>query len=109
MPVVALAPGLAADGGALPDGGQLRHAGRVRRRAGGLDLCAGACGRRQAASGGDEMSAAPRRLDVDWLRDGALATLLAPLDSGGGEARGVRRAAGNSPLAAPVGDLPIAT
>src|SRR5260370_12457053 len=109
IPVVALAPGLAADRRALPDGGQLRHAGRVRRRAGGLDLCAGACRRRQAASGGDEMSAAPPRLDAGWLRDGALARLLALLDSDGEEARVVGGAVRNTLLAEPLGGVDIAT
>src|SRR5260370_7008977 len=109
IPVVALAPGLAADRRALPDGGQLRHAGRVGRRAGGVDLWGGACGRREAGSGGDEMGAAPRRLDVDWLRDSALATLLALLDSDGEEARVVGGAVRNSLLAEPVGDIDMAT
>jgi poly(A) polymerase len=55
------------------------------------------------------MSAAPQRLEADWLRDGALATLLALLDSDGEEARVVGGAVRNTLLAEPVGDVDIAT
>jgi poly(A) polymerase len=55
------------------------------------------------------MSATPERLEADWLREGALATLLALLDSGGEEARVVGGAVRNTLLAEPVGDVDIAT
>ena len=55
------------------------------------------------------MSAAPRRLDVDWLRDGAAGKLLALLDCDGEEARVVGGAVRNALLAEPVGDIDIAT
>src|ERR1700704_5337679 len=55
------------------------------------------------------MSAPPRRLDADWLRDGAPAKLLALLDSDGEEARVVGGAVRNRLPAEPVGDVDIAT
>ena len=55
------------------------------------------------------MSDAPRRLDVDWLREGAAAKLLALLDSDGEEARVVGGAVRNTLLAEPLGDIDIAT
>jgi poly(A) polymerase len=55
------------------------------------------------------MNDAPPRLDADWLREGALATLLALLDSGGEEARVVGGAVRNTLLEEPVGDVDIAT
>jgi poly(A) polymerase len=55
------------------------------------------------------MNAAPPRLDADWLRAGALATLLALLDSDGEEARVVGGAVRNTLLEEPVGDVDIAT
>jgi poly(A) polymerase len=55
------------------------------------------------------MSDPPRRLDADWLRDGAPAKLLALLDSDGEEARVVGGAVRNRLLAEPVGDVDIAT
>jgi poly(A) polymerase len=55
------------------------------------------------------MSAAPQRLDADWLRDEALATLLALLDADGQEARVVGGAVRNTLLGQPVGDVDIAT
>src|SRR5580700_10962635 len=103
------AAGLAVDRRPVADGGQLRPAGPVRRRAGGLDLCAGACRRRQAAAGSHQVNAVPQRLDADWLRAGVLATLLALLDSDGEEARVVGGAVRNTLRAEPVGDIDIAT
>ena len=55
------------------------------------------------------MSAAPRRLDADWLRNGALARLLALLDRDGEEARVVGGAIRNELLHEPRGDIDIAT
>jgi poly(A) polymerase len=55
------------------------------------------------------MSAAPPRLEADWLRDGASATLLALLDRDGEEARVIGGAVRNALLAEPVGDVDIAT
>ncbi|HEV3372205.1 MAG TPA: CCA tRNA nucleotidyltransferase [Xanthobacteraceae bacterium] len=55
------------------------------------------------------MTAAPQRLDADWLREDALATLLALLDSDGQEARVVGGAVRNTLLGYPVGDVDIAT
>jgi poly(A) polymerase len=55
------------------------------------------------------MTAAPPRLDAGWLRDGALARLLALLDSDGEEARVVGGAVRNTLLAEPLGDVDIAT
>ncbi len=57
-------------------------------------------------------SAAPTktmRLDVDWLRTGELARILALLDSGGEEARVVGGAVRNALLHEPLGDIDIAT
>jgi len=56
-------------------------------------------------------SAAPTttRLDVDWLRTGGLARILALLDSGGEEARVVGGAVRNALLHEPLGDVDIAT
>jgi poly(A) polymerase len=55
------------------------------------------------------VNAAPPRLDADWLRAGALATLLALLDSDGEEARVVGGAVRNTLLEEPVGYVDIAT
>jgi len=55
------------------------------------------------------MSAAPPRLEDGWLRDGALARVLALLDSDGEEARVVGGAVRNTLLAEPLGDVDIAT
>jgi poly(A) polymerase len=55
------------------------------------------------------MSATLQRLDADWLRDEALAILLALLDSDGQEARVVGGAVRNALLGHPVGDVDIAT
>ena len=49
------------------------------------------------------------RLDVDWLRTGELARILALLDSGGEEARVVGGAVRNALLHEPLGDIDIAT
>jgi tRNA nucleotidyltransferase/poly(A) polymerase len=57
-------------------------------------------------------SAAPAtttRLDVDWLRTGELARILALLDNGGEEARVVGGAVRNALLREPLGDIDIAT
>jgi poly(A) polymerase len=55
------------------------------------------------------MSAVRHRLDAEWLRDGALATLLELLDGDGEEARVVGGAVRNTLLAEPLGDVDIAT
>jgi poly(A) polymerase len=55
------------------------------------------------------MSAVRHRLEADWLRDGALATLLGLLDGDGEEARVVGGAVRNTLLAEPLGDVDIAT
>jgi poly(A) polymerase len=55
------------------------------------------------------MTAALPRLDAGWLREGALARLLALLDRDGEEARVVGGAVRNTLLAEPVGDVDIAT
>jgi poly(A) polymerase len=52
---------------------------------------------------------ATTRLDVDWLRTGELARVLALLDSGGEEARVVGGAVRNTLLHEPLGDIDIAT
>jgi poly(A) polymerase len=49
------------------------------------------------------------RLDVDWLRTGAVARILALLDSSGEEARVVGGAVRNALLHEPLGDIDIAT
>jgi poly(A) polymerase len=49
------------------------------------------------------------RLDIDWLRGGALARVLSLLDSGGEEARVVGGAVRNTLLHEPLGDIDIAT
>jgi poly(A) polymerase len=56
-------------------------------------------------------SAAPAttRLEVDWLRTGELARILALLDGGGEEARVVGGAVRNALLREPLGDIDIAT
>jgi poly(A) polymerase len=51
----------------------------------------------------------PRRLDAGWLRDGALAELLAVLDRDGEEARVVGGAVRNALLGEPIGDIDVAT
>jgi len=51
----------------------------------------------------------PRRLDVAWLREGALAELLAVLDRDGEEARVVGGAVRNALLGEPIGDIDVAT
>jgi len=55
------------------------------------------------------VSAAPRRLDADWLKNGALARLLTLLDRDGEEARVVGGAVRNELLHEPRGDIDIAT
>jgi poly(A) polymerase len=55
------------------------------------------------------VSATPLRLEVDWLRHGALAALLALLDREGEEARVIGGAVRNTLLAEPPGDIDIAT
>ena len=55
------------------------------------------------------MSVVRHRLDAEWLRDGALATLLGLLDGDGEEARVVGGAVRNTLLAEPLGDVDIAT
>jgi poly(A) polymerase len=55
------------------------------------------------------MTATPARLDVEWLRAGALARLLAVLDRDGEEARVVGGAVRNALLGEPLGDIDIAT
>jgi poly(A) polymerase len=55
------------------------------------------------------MTAAPPRLEAAWLREGALARLLALLDRDGEEARVVGGAVRNTLLAEPLGDVDIAT
>src|SRR6266545_3195588 len=52
---------------------------------------------------------AARRLDAPWLREGALARLLAVLDNEGEEARVVGGAVRNALLGEPLGDVDIAT
>jgi len=54
-------------------------------------------------------SASPRRLDADWLKDGAVATLLGLLDRDGEEARVVGGAVRNALIDRPVGEFDIAT
>jgi poly(A) polymerase len=49
------------------------------------------------------------RLDVDWVRTGELARILALLDGGGEEARVVGGAVRNALLHEPLGDIDIAT
>jgi poly(A) polymerase len=51
----------------------------------------------------------PRRLDAEWLRDGALGDLLAALDRDGEEARVVGGAVRNALLGEAIGDIDIAT
>jgi poly(A) polymerase len=51
----------------------------------------------------------PRRLDAPWLREGALARVLAVLDRDGEEARVVGGAVRNALLGEPLGDNDIAT
>jgi poly(A) polymerase len=52
---------------------------------------------------------APRLDHADWLRDGALARLLAALDQNGEEARVVGGAVRNALLGEPIGDIDVAT
>jgi poly(A) polymerase len=52
---------------------------------------------------------APRLDHAEWLRDGALARLLAALDTGGEEARVVGGAVRNALLGEPIGDIDVAT
>jgi poly(A) polymerase len=54
-------------------------------------------------------NASPRRLDADWLKEGAVATLLALLDRDGEEARVVGGAVRNALIDHPVGEFDIAT
>ena len=49
-------------------GRQLRAAGAVFRRAAGLDLCAGACRRRQVRAGNDAMTDGAHLGDAAWLK-----------------------------------------
>ncbi len=51
----------------------------------------------------------PTRLDAGWLKEGALARVLAALDRDGEEARVVGGAVRNALLREPVGDIDIAT
>ena len=55
------------------------------------------------------MAVEATRLDVDWLREGELARLLALLDRDGEEARVVGGAVRNALLREPLGDIDIAT
>jgi poly(A) polymerase len=55
------------------------------------------------------VSASRRKLDADWLKEGAPAALLALLDRDGEEARVVGGAVRNTLIDEPVGDLDIAT
>jgi poly(A) polymerase len=55
------------------------------------------------------MIAAPRRLDAAWLREGALARVLAVLDRDGEEARVVGGTVRNALIGEPIGDNDIAT
>jgi poly(A) polymerase len=55
------------------------------------------------------VSGRARRLEADWLKEGALATLLALLDRDGEEARVVGGAVRNTLIGEPVGDVDIAT
>jgi tRNA nucleotidyltransferase/poly(A) polymerase len=55
------------------------------------------------------VTALPRRLDAAWLREGALARVLAALDCDGEEARVVGGAVRNALLGEPPGDNDIAT
>ena len=57
----------------------------------------------------DSAAPATTRLDVDWLRAGELARILALLDSGGEEARVVGGVVRNTLLNEPLGDIDIAT
>jgi poly(A) polymerase len=52
---------------------------------------------------------ATKRIDVGWLRDGALAALLAALDRDGEEARVVGGAVRNALIGLPPGDFDVAT
>jgi poly(A) polymerase len=55
------------------------------------------------------MALEANRLDVDWLREGELARILALLDCDGEEARVVGGAVRNALLREPLGDIDIAT
>src|SRR5256714_349761 len=94
--------------GAHPDGRQLHHPGAVGRRAGALDLRAGAYRERQARPGDDAVKLAARA-DVSWLNEKPLAQLLSVLDREGEEARVVGGAVRNTLLGLPHGDIDVAT
>src|SRR5205085_5555481 len=90
--------------GADPDGRQLHHPGAMGRRAGALDLRAGAHRERQARPGDDAV-----KIEAAWLAEKPLAQLLAVLDRDGEEARVVGGAVRNTLLGLPHGDIDVAT
>src|ERR1043165_7582785 len=90
--------------GAHPDGRQLHHPGAMGRRAGALDLRAGAHRERQARPGDDAV-----KIDAPWPAEKPLAQLLAALDRDGEEARVVGGAVRNTLLGLPHGDIDVAT
>src|SRR5215831_17489485 len=57
----------------------------------------------------DPMALEANRLDLDWLREGELARILALLDCDGEEARVVGGAVRNALLREPLGDIDVAT
>src|SRR4029077_9370726 len=88
-------------------GGWLRHDRGVQRRAGALDLCAGASRERTTGAGDDEVN---RRLDNSaWLSAGALPQVLAVLDHAGEEARVVGGAVRNAMFGQTPDEIDIAT
>ena len=89
---------------------QLHRAGEIFRLAAGLDLCAGACRRRQIRAGSDAVTAErkSRQRRLVQARRG-LASLLALLDRDGEEARVVGGAVRNALLHIEVVEIDIAT
>src|SRR5947209_18915560 len=94
--------------GAGADGRQLHHPGAMGRRAGALDLRAGAHRERQARPGDDAVKI-DAAADVSWLTEKPLAQLLAVLDRDGEQARVVGGALRNTLLGLPHGDIDVAT
>src|SRR5262245_57991066 len=87
----------------------LRGPGSIRRGAAGLDLCAGAYGKRAAGARHSEMSTTLRVADSGWLHAPALARALSVLHNGGAEARVGGGAARNALMGLPLSDIDIAT
>src|ERR1700761_285633 len=90
-------------------GRKLSVLGAVLRRAAGFYLRPRAYRQRQIRSRGHAVTAAAKLGDTGWLRHGAVARLLAVLDSDGEEARVVGGAVRNALLELAIDEIDLAT